>query len=116
MNDIVAFGSTITGVVVGERDGPPPVPTFRRGDANGDGKVGLTDAVVILGHLFQGDSALACLDAADPNDDGTINLTDPVGLLNYLFQGGGQPPAPPGPSECGEDPTEDELADCAEGC
>ena len=101
---------------IGERVGPPSVPRFRRGDADADGKVQLTDAVVILGHLFQGASTLDCLDAADVNDDGDINLTDPVGLLNYLFGGDGRPPDPPGPTQCGEDPTEDALAKCVGGC
>ena len=55
------------------------------------GRVRLTDAVVILSHLFSGKSTVDCLDSADVNDDGNINLTDPVGLLNFLFGGGAQP-------------------------
>src|SRR5262249_14364127 len=33
-------------------------PTFRRGDANADGKADITDAVAILGYLFLGDAEL----------------------------------------------------------
>ena len=77
---------------------------FRRGDADGSGKVDLTDAVIILGYLFQGGVAPTCLDALDTNDSGKIDLTDAVFLLAFLFQGGGNPPAP-GPFTCGPDGT-----------
>ncbi len=116
VNDIVSFSATTTIVSIAETDTPPPPPTFRRGDADADGRVILTDAVVILEYLFQeGARPLSCPDAADTNDDAVINLTDPVVVLNYLFQEGA-PPAPPGPEECGEDTTEDELPVCATKC
>lgn len=87
-------------------------PTFRRGDADANGAVNLTDAVVILSHLFRGGTAPTCLDAADTNDDGTENLTDAVFLLLGLFQGGAPPPAP-GRDTCGPDgTTDDSLAAC----
>ncbi|MGQ9589956.1 MAG: FG-GAP-like repeat-containing protein [Planctomycetota bacterium] len=73
---------------------------FRRGDADGDGRVNLTDAVRALLWLFAGAGAPACLDAADSNHDGTVNLTDAVAVLGYLFLGGAPPPAP-GPEACG---------------
>jgi hypothetical protein len=90
----------------------PSSPPFRRGDANSDGQVNITDAVNILGHLFQGQAAPTCLDAADVDDNGQVNITDPVYLLQSLFQGGPQPPAPG--TTCGEDPAEgaDTLAAC----
>ena len=58
------------------------------GDANGDGKLNITDAVATLGHLFLGASAPRCLHAADANDDGKLNTTDPVATLGHLFLGG----------------------------
>lgn len=73
---------------------------FRRGDADGDGRVNLTDAVSTLLWLFAGAGGLSCLDAADANHDGAINLTDAVATLGYLFLGGTPPPAP-GPEACG---------------
>ena len=91
------------------------VPSFRRGDADGDGHVTLTDAVVVLDTLFRGKGPLPCADAADADDDGIVNLTDGVRILLYLFQGGPAPPAP-GPEVCGGDPTADKLAPCVEGC
>ncbi len=58
-----------------------------RGDSNGDEAVDLTDAVVILQHLFSG-GEIACPAAAEVNGDGALDIADPTYLLNYLFQGG----------------------------
>lgn len=88
---------------------------FLRGDADGSGDVVLTDAVLILGHLFLGQAAPKCLDAADTTDDGAVVITDAVYLLRNLFLGGSGPPAPN--EACGVDPTSDEVT-CLEslGC
>ncbi len=84
------------------------VPQFRRGDANADGDLNLTDAIFILGALFLGEAAPTCADAADTDDSGEVNVTDAVLLLNHLFSGG---PAPAAPfAECGVDSTLDELS------
>jgi len=88
---------------------------FRRGDANSDGGLNLSDAVFLLDGLFRGGSPAACHDAADMNDDGALNLTDAVYVLDYLFRGGTAPP-PPGPAGCKEDPTLDELPGCTVAC
>ncbi len=77
-------------------------PKFRRGDANADGAINLTDALYVLNHLFRGAEEPGCMDAADSNDDGTVNLSDPIYLLRHLFQGGPELPAPG--FECGPDP------------
>jgi hypothetical protein len=90
---------------------PRPGPTFRRGDANLDGRVDLTDASVVLQGLFLGAGEPPCLDSADFDDSGSIDLTDPVFLLQSLFLGIGQVPQPK--SACGFDPTDDRLG-CAE--
>jgi hypothetical protein len=85
--------------------------SFRRGDANPDGSVNITDAIFILGYQFLGQRAPACLDAADADDDGRLNITDPIFLLNALFAGG--PPVPaPRINACGLDPTPDALPPC----
>jgi hypothetical protein len=83
-------------------------PRFRRGDANGDRSFDITDAVVILEHLFFGRSIL-CRDAADSNDDGDPDISDAVVVLVCLFNGGVCPPRPY--PDCGTDPTADGL-DC----
>jgi hypothetical protein len=78
---------------------------FHRGDADADGSLVLTDALVILLHLFGGAAEPTCLEALDVQNDGTVGLTDAVGLLNFLFRGG-PPPASPGSTDqpCGLDP------------
>jgi len=91
----------------------PAVPTFRRGDADGSGEADLTDAVVVLAHLFLGGGTPTCRDAADTDDNGSLELTDGIFLLSFLFQGGGTPPAP-GPFSCGPDTTP--SPDNAEPC
>jgi len=68
---------------------------FRRGDANNDGMLALSDAVFILSYLFSGGAAPACEDSADADDLEKIELTDAVYILNYLFLG--TKPAPPPP-------------------
>jgi hypothetical protein len=87
---------------------------FRRGDITNDGGTNITDAVFLLDHLFRSGPAPECPDAADVNDDGGWHITDPL-LLNILFQGLGDPPLPG--LDCGPDPTEDALGNCATtGC
>jgi hypothetical protein len=88
---------------------------FRRGDVTSDGQVNLSDGITLLNHLFRGEPAPACADAADADDSGELNLTDAIFLLYHLF-GGGVPPPRPGLS-CGFDPTADSLTPCSiAGC
>mgnify|MGYP000247528314 CR=1 FL=1 len=79
---------------------------FIRGEVNGDGRLTVSDARVILKHIFSGFPIL-CEDAADVNDDSTINIADALKLLSFLFSEG-SPPPPPFPN-AGPDPTEDSL-------
>ena len=81
---------------------------FRRGDANADGTLDLSDAVATLGYLFEGRGTAPCEDALDANDGGALDISDAVTALGYLFLGGAPPPAPS--SDCGRDPTEDDLS------
>jgi len=81
---------------------------FKRGDPNGDNRVNLSDAVLILDVLFAGIPALDCDDVVDTNDDGALDLADSIYLLQYLFEAGPQPPQPWG--TCGGDPTGDGLS------
>ncbi|MEM7236172.1 MAG: IPT/TIG domain-containing protein, partial [Planctomycetota bacterium] len=84
-------------------------PQFRRGEVNADRVTNLTDALLILDHLFIGQARLECLKAADFDDNGRVEIADPIGSLSYQFLGGPPPPAP-GLEDCGEDPTEDQLS------
>jgi hypothetical protein len=77
------------------------------GDANQDGKLDLSDAIWVFGHLFlgrPGQVKLACeggtasnpgpgdLALTDVNGDGRIDISDPVSILSFLFHGT-RPPA-----------------------
>ena len=84
---------------------------FRRGDANDDTSVDISDPVQILNFLFAGGLQPPCMDAADANDDNSVDISDPVQILNFLFAGALPPPSP-GPAVCGLDPTPSGLADC----
>jgi spore coat protein CotH len=95
---------SITTIVPGES-------FFTRGDTDRNAIVNLTDAIVILNHLFQGVAVANCHDALDTDDTGVVDMTDAIYLLDHLFRGGPSPPAPyPDP---GADGTQDELAPCA---
>ncbi len=91
-----------------------PVATgtgFVRADCNASGDTDISDAIFVLGFLFQGSpQTVSCEKACDVNDDAAIDISDAIALLAYLFGGGAAPPAPFG--GCGADPTEDALT-CA---
>ncbi len=80
---------------------------FKRGDANQDGKVDISDPSAINNYLNKG-ALFSCLDAADANDDGMINTKDSEYILNFLFNGG-TAPAAPGAFSDGTDSTPDYL-------
>ncbi|MEM7236128.1 MAG: dockerin type I domain-containing protein, partial [Planctomycetota bacterium] len=80
---------------------------FQRGDVDASGSINITDAILVLRHLFLGSYTPSCFDAADVNDSGFINIADPIYTLSYLFVGG---PAPLPPlKNCGDDPSSDDL-------
>jgi len=82
--------------------------TFRRGDANSDGSVNISDAIRIFMFLFSSGRDPECLDTADANDDGFVNIGDGISiLLDFFREDTGIPQ--PGPFSCGQDPTEDGL-------
>jgi hypothetical protein len=76
----------------------------RPGDANQDGKLDVSDAIWLLGHLFVGEHpVLPCegrtagnpgpgeLALLDGNGDSRLDLSDAIYMLQYLFLGG-EPP------------------------
>jgi len=69
-----------------------PVP-FRRGDANGDGVLDVSDGIAILLHLFAEGQA-GCLDALDADASLTLEVTDAIAVLRYLFLEGAPLPQP----------------------
>lgn len=89
---------------------PGGPPEFIRGDADGSGRLDLTDALVTLGFYFRGDPGmLPCPDAADADDSGKLEITDGIRILGRLFLG--DPPLPAPFPEAGPDPNQDAL-DC----
>jgi hypothetical protein len=100
--DPLAVGHALLAIVVGTG--------FVRGDCNGDGTPGLSDAVFNLGMLFREEGVAPCREACDSNGDSLNDISDAIHLLMYLFLGGRAPPAPfPG---CGEDPDPDASLGC----
>ena len=99
---------------------PPPPGNFRRGDADQNGAIELTDAVNIVWALFLStdppyDAVFRCLDSADTDDSGEVDINDPVFLVNWLFLAGSEIPLP-GTLICGPDQTVDALPACAYNC
>ena len=89
-------------------DHPTLRPYFRRGDANGDAAVDISDPIAVLEALFEGGVQVTCADAADANDDGQIDIADVIATLGRLFTG--DPPLPsPSDRSTGPDPTFDTL-------
>lgn len=85
-------------------------PEFLRGDANTDGIVSISDALMVRRFLFNGERRPPCLDAADVNDSGSLNITDMIYTLNAILLGG---PGPANPYPViGPDATEDHLDPC----
>lgn len=76
---------------------------FRRGDANDDGVVDLSDCSYISNWFCCGGPAPPCLEAADANDNGQNEPSDAVYICMFLYSGG-PPPLDPGPYTCGPDP------------
>jgi hypothetical protein len=67
------------------------VLTSSCGDANGNGKTNISDAVYIINWVFKGGARPDDLEMADANCDGSTNITDAVYIVNWIFRGG---PAP----------------------
>ena len=73
--------------------------SFIVGDANGDGKVTITDAVAIVNYILGNPSGNFNVEAANVNndydDDGkpNITITDAVGVVNIILNSGASAPA-----------------------
>ncbi len=81
---------------------------FRRGDVDVDAHINITDAVVILLHLYRGEPEPVCAKSADMDDNGVLESADAIYLLVYSFLSGPPPRSPF--DDCGFDPTPDELS------
>lgn len=61
------------------------------GDANGDGKTDISDAVFLILYLFRGGSAPDPVYSGDVNCDGVVTIVDVVYMINYLLRSGPPP-------------------------
>jgi len=68
------------------------IPSFTRGDANGDGVVNVADVVYLVNFLYRNGDPPDPMEAGDASCDGIVDIADVVFLVNYLYRGG-DPPA-----------------------
>ncbi|MDP3025081.1 MAG: hypothetical protein Q8O10_06055 [candidate division Zixibacteria bacterium] len=64
------------------------------GDANGDDRYSVSDAVFLVNYLFKGGKASSPLGAGDADCSRDVAVADIVYLVNYLFKGGPKPCIP----------------------
>lgn len=81
---------------LGAHEAPGLGHCFVRGDCNGNQAVEISDALLILGYLFNGEEVTGCVEACDFQDDGFVTVTDAIQTISLLFSGG-SPPAQPFP-------------------
>jgi hypothetical protein len=62
-------------------------PTWSFGDANADGVISVSDAVMIINFVFAGGPAPQPLRRGDINRDFKVNVSDVVKMIGYLFKG-----------------------------
>lgn len=93
--------------------GTPPPTKFSRGDADGNGKINVADAILIIqikvGNLTQ---KFACDDVLDADDNGQTTVTDAIPVLMYIFQKG--PDLKPPFRTCGVDGTPNDTLVCTQ--
>jgi len=59
--------------------------TFIPGDATGDGKVSIADAVAIIDYILNDGSTPLVFEAADMNGDGKISIADAVAVIDFIL-------------------------------
>ena len=61
------------------------VPEILLGDANGDGVVNVSDAVLVVNYILGGDCPEIVFVNADVNGDKTLNVSDAVGIVSIIL-------------------------------
>jgi hypothetical protein len=75
-------------------------PLYIVGDANNDGDINVSDAVLIINYVFiGGDPPIPEETSGDANCDGSVNVSDAVMIINFVFIGGNTPGDPNGDGE-----------------
>lgn len=84
--------STALNYVPAVQSGAVVIAGAMRGDANGDGRYTVGDAVYIITYVFRSGPAPATVEAGDANSDLVVNVGDATYIVNYIFRSG-PPPA-----------------------
>ena len=61
------------------------IQVLKKGDANGDGSVDVTDAVAVINAYLSGNNDGINVGVADVNHDGVIDITDAVAIINLYL-------------------------------
>ena len=64
-----------------------PTPTYVRGDANGDGEVGMPDVMFVVNYILGTPAETFNKDAADANLDGEIGMPDVMYIVQHILNG-----------------------------
>ncbi len=72
-------------------DGTGDACEFICGDANGDERLNVGDAVFLIAHIFNDGPAPDPIDAGDANGDTRVNVGDAVYMINFIFNDGPEP-------------------------
>ncbi|MCH7879190.1 MAG: hypothetical protein IH914_07750, partial [candidate division Zixibacteria bacterium] len=64
------------------------------GDADGDGKRNIGDALLVISFLFAGGALGPCPSEMDATGDGALNIADVNYLIEWIFRGGPSPKCP----------------------
>ncbi|MDD4051873.1 MAG: M14 family zinc carboxypeptidase [candidate division Zixibacteria bacterium] len=75
----------------GDGEGEGDACEYIAGDANGDRKVNVGDAVFIISYIFRDGTPPDPLAAGDANCDGKLNVGDAVYIVSFIFKGGPEP-------------------------
>ena len=62
-------------------------PLFLRGDANGDGEIGMPDVMFIVNYILGTPAESFNIKAADANLDGEVGMPDVMYIVNYILNG-----------------------------
>jgi len=60
---------------------------FLRGDANGDGEIGMPDVMYIVNYILGTPADDFDIEAADANSDGEVGMPDVMYIVNYILNG-----------------------------
>ena len=63
------------------------MPSFLRGDANGDGEIGMSDVMFIVNYILGTPADTFNAKAADANEDGEVGMPDVMYIVNYILNG-----------------------------